>query len=160
MQFSPDALKAGEWTEENIKKQSLGFLRELKGYEALELKDKDFLSRPRKSERSAQRIRWKNNKEKRSKQILQGHRCRHNPSGPYARTFQEENRQGLMVNPGSVGQLRDGDRRARYVLLNVGEDQATIHRVPYDIDRISEKIRGTELPNGLAERLYDGNQDI
>jgi predicted phosphodiesterase len=58
-----------------------------------------------------------------------------------------------LVNPGSVGQPRDADPRAAYLLYNP-EDRFLIYcRVPYNISLAQEKIRLAGLPDLLAERL-------
>lgn len=62
----------------------------------------------------------------------------------------------LLVNAGSVGQPRDGDPRASYVMLDLKTLSAKVVRVPYNIDGCAEKIRKTTLPAALADRLYDG----
>jgi len=60
-----------------------------------------------------------------------------------------------IVNVGSVGQPRDGDPRACYVILDKGV--VRFHRIPYDVDRTFEKIVGTKsLPMFLAARLKEG----
>jgi diadenosine tetraphosphatase ApaH/serine/threonine PP2A family protein phosphatase len=61
-----------------------------------------------------------------------------------------------LINPGSVGQPRDGDPRAAWLRLDTGDWSATYHRVEYDIDRAAAAIVAAELPNNLAERLYIG----
>jgi diadenosine tetraphosphatase ApaH/serine/threonine PP2A family protein phosphatase len=61
----------------------------------------------------------------------------------------------LLVNIGSVGQPRDNDIRASYVILD-GEE-VTFRRVPYDHQKTVDKIRAIEqLPSFLAERLLVG----
>jgi predicted phosphodiesterase len=61
-----------------------------------------------------------------------------------------------LVNPGSVGQPRDGDRRAAWLELDTEAWTARFHRVEYDIDRAAEAILATDLPEHLARRLYVG----
>jgi len=61
-----------------------------------------------------------------------------------------------LINPGSVGQPRDGDPRAAWLELDTDEWNATYHRVPYEIDRAAEAIAATDLPEHLAKRLYVG----
>lgn len=61
-----------------------------------------------------------------------------------------------LVNPGSVGQPRDGDPRAAWLELDTEELIARFHRVEYDIDRAAEPVSTAGLPNRLAERLYTG----
>ncbi len=61
-----------------------------------------------------------------------------------------------LVNPGSVGQPRDGDPRAAWLELDTSSWEAAYHRVPYEIDRAAEAIAANELPEHLAKRLYAG----
>lgn len=61
-----------------------------------------------------------------------------------------------LINPGSVGQPRDTDPRAAYVLYTPDDRFLTYHRVPYDIDAAQSKIRRAGLPDLLAERLAVG----
>jgi len=62
-----------------------------------------------------------------------------------------------LVNPGSVGQPRDGDPRAAWLELDTEAPQATFHRVDYPIDTAAESIREAGLPGHLAARLYQGH---
>jgi predicted phosphodiesterase len=61
-----------------------------------------------------------------------------------------------LVNPGSVGQPRDGDPRAAWLELDTDSWECTYHRVEYEIDRAAEAIAATDLPDHLARRLYVG----
>jgi len=61
-----------------------------------------------------------------------------------------------LVNPGSVGQPRDGDPRAAYALYSPEERAVEFRRVAYDVDRAAEKIRAAGLPDFLAARLHEG----
>ncbi|HEX6587317.1 MAG TPA: metallophosphoesterase family protein [Solirubrobacterales bacterium] len=61
-----------------------------------------------------------------------------------------------LLNPGSVGQPRDGDPRAAWLELDTNEWRATYHRVEYEIDRAAQPIRDAGLPELLADRLYVG----
>ncbi len=62
----------------------------------------------------------------------------------------------VFLNPGSVGQPRDGDPRASYLVLDPGAGTATWHRVAYDIDAVMSAMRAVGLPDRLAERLRHG----
>jgi diadenosine tetraphosphatase ApaH/serine/threonine PP2A family protein phosphatase len=62
----------------------------------------------------------------------------------------------LLLNPGSVGQPRDGDPRASYMLLELDTRRARWHRVPYDIDAVQVQMRAVGLPARLIERLRHG----
>ncbi len=61
-----------------------------------------------------------------------------------------------LVNPGAVGQPRDGDPRACCLLYSVEERAVTWRRVKYDVQAVQEKIRKAGLPELLAARLAVG----
>ncbi|HZI89805.1 MAG TPA: metallophosphoesterase, partial [Candidatus Polarisedimenticolia bacterium] len=61
-----------------------------------------------------------------------------------------------IVNVGSVGQPRDHDPRACFVILSEPEGTIEFVRVPYDIEASQEKIRAANLPPVLAARLSAG----
>jgi predicted phosphodiesterase len=61
-----------------------------------------------------------------------------------------------LINPGSVGQPRDGDPDASYLILDPEAATVTWHRVPYDIPAVQEAIRAAGLPGRLADRLAFG----
>jgi diadenosine tetraphosphatase ApaH/serine/threonine PP2A family protein phosphatase len=61
-----------------------------------------------------------------------------------------------LINPGSVGQPRDGDPRAAWLELDTDDWTARYHRVPYDIAAAAAAILAAQLPVGLAERLAVG----
>jgi len=62
----------------------------------------------------------------------------------------------LIINPGGVGQPRDGDPRAACALYDTEARTLTLHRVEYDIAATQEKMRTAGLPSWLAERLSFG----
>lgn len=64
----------------------------------------------------------------------------------------------VFVNTGSVGRPKDGDWRAGYTLVDIGEgDPAAVAvRVPYDVARAAAAIRGSELPDEFAVILETG----
>lgn len=65
--------------------------------------------------------------------------------------------QKLMINVGSVGQPRDKDPRACYVVHDLEKSIIEYRRVPYDVDVTSEKIFAiAELDNFLGERIKQG----
>jgi diadenosine tetraphosphatase ApaH/serine/threonine PP2A family protein phosphatase len=61
-----------------------------------------------------------------------------------------------LLNPGSVGQPRDGDPRASWMLLELESWTATWRRTEYEIDQAADAIRAAGLPAALADRLYYG----
>lgn len=60
------------------------------------------------------------------------------------------------INVGSVGQPRDGDNRASYVVYNLERKEVELRRIPYDIKTAQEKVRKAGLPERLALRLAQG----
>jgi len=61
-----------------------------------------------------------------------------------------------LLNPGSVGQPRDGDPRAAWLLLDLDAQRAEFRRQEYDIERTQTEIREAGLPELLAARLALG----
>ena len=61
-----------------------------------------------------------------------------------------------VVNPGSVGQPRDGDPRAAFLLFDTDAGTVTLRRCEYDIEAEARDIIDAGLPAILADRLYLG----
>jgi predicted phosphodiesterase len=61
-----------------------------------------------------------------------------------------------MVNPGSVGQPRDGDARAAYAIYDSDEQIVALHRVQYAVQKSAQAIKEAHLPDVLAFRLFQG----
>ena len=61
-----------------------------------------------------------------------------------------------LLNPGSVGQPRDGDARAAWLMLDFDTGQALFRRVDYPIAKTNEEVREAGLPPVLGERLFSG----
>lgn len=62
----------------------------------------------------------------------------------------------LVINPGSIGQSRDGDFRASFAIVDLKKLEAKIIRVEYDVEKVARKIIKAGLPEFLAIRLYGG----
>jgi diadenosine tetraphosphatase ApaH/serine/threonine PP2A family protein phosphatase len=62
----------------------------------------------------------------------------------------------LIINPGSVGQPRDGDSRASYAMLDVENNIWEYRRVAYAVEITQERMRARDLPRRLIERLEVG----
>ena len=71
-------------------------------------------------------------------------------------TLELEPDYAYLLNPGAVGQPRDGDPRAAYALYSPEERVVEYCRAIYDIDRAAAKIRAAGLPDSLAARLQQG----
>jgi predicted phosphodiesterase len=61
-----------------------------------------------------------------------------------------------LLNPGSVGQPRDGDPRAGYMVLDLEARMVSWHRVAYEVAPVQAAIRAAGLPGRLADRLAVG----
>ncbi|MCB9585332.1 MAG: metallophosphoesterase family protein [Polyangiaceae bacterium] len=62
----------------------------------------------------------------------------------------------VLLNPGSVGQPRDGDWRASFGVLEVDRNRFEIHRTEYDLESTIAAINAAGLPAELGERLKEG----
>ena len=64
------------------------------------------------------------------------------------------------VNTGSVGRPKDGDWRAGYVVLTIGEGTVGVEfeRVEYDVEETMAAIRASELPDDFADYLRTGGK--
>ncbi|HEX2708170.1 MAG TPA: metallophosphoesterase family protein [Solirubrobacterales bacterium] len=171
--FSDTAKAAAEWTRERASEETIGFLRGLKpetiyhGFGLFHASPRDpiweyVLSIDQAEaglDASEQRI------------ALIGHshislfftRPEGGPRPGYAHGAQagdgallDIDDGGWLINPGSVGQPRDGDARAAWLELDAEEWTARFHRVPYDIAAAAEAIVAAGLPSSLAERLRVG----
>lgn len=72
------------------------------------------------------------------------------------RTLELEHDYRYLVNPGSVGQPRDGDPHAAYAIYSPRDRVVEFRRVPYDVAAAAEKILAAGLPESLATRLWTG----
>jgi len=61
-----------------------------------------------------------------------------------------------LVNPGSVGQPRDGDPDASFIVLDPGAGTVAWHRVPYDVGAVQHAMEAAGLPASLSARLSVG----
>ncbi len=79
----------------------------------------------------------------------------YSPPAPYSSIHLDKD-QLYLINPGSVGQPRQRDNRARYLLFDADKDIIHFRAVPYDIERAQQKILQARLPEYLAHRLQEG----
>ena len=63
----------------------------------------------------------------------------------------------LIVNPGSVGQPRDGDKRAAYAVLDTTASEVELRRVEYDINQVISRVEVCGLPTKTGTRLLDSS---
>jgi diadenosine tetraphosphatase ApaH/serine/threonine PP2A family protein phosphatase len=62
-------------------------------------------------------------------------------------------RRHYLINPGAVGQPRDGDPRAAFAFFDTESQTVELRRVRYDVARAQQRIRAAGLPDVLARRL-------
>ena len=62
----------------------------------------------------------------------------------------------LIINPGGVGQPRDGDPRASYAIYDSDTRIVKLYRIPYDVAATQDKMMAKGLPVRLAVRLQQG----
>jgi diadenosine tetraphosphatase ApaH/serine/threonine PP2A family protein phosphatase len=61
-----------------------------------------------------------------------------------------------LLNPGSVGQPRDGDPRAAFAISDLPHHTVDFWRVPYDVEAVQKRMAAAELPEPLINRLSFG----
>lgn len=61
-----------------------------------------------------------------------------------------------LLNPGSIGQPRDGDPRAAFAIADLANKVVEFWRVPYDISSVQARMRAAHLPESLVQRLAFG----
>jgi diadenosine tetraphosphatase ApaH/serine/threonine PP2A family protein phosphatase len=166
--FSPDAATSARWTEEQLEDEPRRFLESLSpqgerdGAQMFHGSPRDPVWEYVLSERAARAALELTT----AHLVLVGHS--HIPialrltdgslAGGLARGGSEIDLSGgrWLLNPGAVGQPRDGDPRAAYLLLDLDGPRAHFRRVPYDIAATQAEIRENGLPEELATRLAGG----
>jgi predicted phosphodiesterase len=168
--FSPSAAEAVEWTKENAASETLDYLR---GLAPSDESHEVGLYHASPRDPVWEYVLWVDQAEEcmavqSARVSLIGHShvalFFHGPEGDHdargshaeASTTLEVAEGKWLINPGSVGQPRDGDARAAWLELDTEAWTATYHRTPYEIDRAAEAIAEAELPEHLAARLYAG----
>ncbi|MBN2307323.1 MAG: metallophosphoesterase family protein [Candidatus Hydrogenedentes bacterium] len=165
--FNPIALSAALWTRENLSRDNLDWLSGL----PVNLEFDGFLAaHGSPTDRDAYLFTWEDVlphlpliAESGKDLCFFGHT--HTPGifssdGRY--TVDDESKFALgdgkafFINPGSVGQPRDGDARAAFGLYDSEAREYELVRVEYPVQEAAERILGEELPHFLAERLFLG----
>jgi len=167
--FSSNAATAARWTRENISEKALAFLRELKPADAAR-EPALYHASPRDPVWEYVLSTWQaleimDEMEPRvgavghSHVALFFHRDGDSdvegavaPAGTELDLSSGE----WLINPGGVGQPRDGDPRAAWLLLDTDTWTAEWRRVEYPIDEAAKAIETAGLPSVLGERLYAG----
>lgn len=168
--FTPLAREAVLWTRKHLNKKSLSFLKNLP--RSLSFPDDNMLAvhgsisstdEYMLSLRDAA-INFLRMDENNIKICFFGHthvriayvESREGVSLVYENEMPIEGSKRYLVNPGSIGQPRDGNPKAAFLIYNTDAGKIEFFRVEYDIDRCCEKIIKAGLPRELAERLKVG----
>jgi diadenosine tetraphosphatase ApaH/serine/threonine PP2A family protein phosphatase len=72
------------------------------------------------------------------------------------RSYRVPPRATAFLNPGSVGQPRDGNHYAAYALFDAQTRHFEVYRVPYDVGSVIRRVRRAGYPERLASRLLEG----
>jgi predicted phosphodiesterase len=78
------------------------------------------------------------------------------PAGANFSALQLEKDTRYLLNPGSIGQPRDGDPRAAFAIADLDHHVIEFWRVPYDIVAVQTRMREAKLPEVLVQRLTFG----
>ncbi len=70
--------------------------------------------------------------------------------------FKKEYPEGIIVNPGSAGQPRDGNPDAAFAIFDTASGKVELKRISYDIEKVIEDMLAAHLPEKLAFRLRTG----
>jgi len=62
----------------------------------------------------------------------------------------------FLLNPGSIGQPRDGDPRAAFAVADLEHEVVEFWRIPYDVAAVQKRMRAAHLPEPLVQRLLVG----
>jgi diadenosine tetraphosphatase ApaH/serine/threonine PP2A family protein phosphatase len=78
------------------------------------------------------------------------------PAGTPFATLTIEEGTTYLLNPGSIGQPRDGDPRAAFAIADLGKNSVEFWRVPYEIEATQKRMAAAGLPEPLILRLSFG----
>lgn len=154
--FNPYARKALEWTRKNLTRENQMFLAELPRRLVLEVEGtKIGLVHGSPWDELFEYVR-PTTSESVLKKFLKDVGCDVLVLGHTHIPFAKEVKTGIVFNPGSVGQPRDGNWMASYALFDPKHKKVRIRRVKYDVETAAMKIKEAGLPDFLWERLYEG----
>lgn len=154
-EFNRMAKRALDWNRRNLSEENLVYLEELPETRRLIIDDLDIFIAHGSPNHPIDEYIWKEDIDEeflnRSFEtipdvVILGHTHR-----PYVQIIGET----VCLNPGSVGQPRDGDPRASFAVIDTESYEVEIRRVEYEIDWVADETE-EYLPRQLAERLYEG----
>ncbi len=150
--MNPMAASAVLWTAKNISAEAVDYLNGLKSHETVTLDGKAiaiFHGSPRDDDEYVYEADASPDllEMSRADIVVMGH-----THVPFVKTLKK----GMIANAGSVGQPRDNDPRASYLVFDTIETSATIVRIEYDVKAAAQAIVSAGLPQFLGSRLLSG----
>lgn len=148
-----------KWTLEKITKDNFDFLKSLEVLKAIRVEGYNLVALHGSPDDYLKGYIYEDDPEEKLRRYLQITNasiilCGHTHV-PFVKKINEK----FILNPGSVGQPRDRDSRASYMILDIKRSRkikAEIIRIKYDIEEIIDKIRKEGLPKEICERLKRG----
>jgi len=154
--FNPYAEETIRWTRRVIRDKNFEFLSSLKRKIKLEIDDTNIMMVHGSPKNPVNEYIYPETPDVILKSFIEGENVDILIMGhthmPFIKKFEDK----LVLNPGSVGQPRDGDNNASFAFLDVDNKEAKICRVKYNIDEVVTALGDEELPSFLGRRLYKG----
>ncbi|SNQ62791.1 metallophosphoesterase family protein [Candidatus Methanoperedens nitratireducens] len=150
--FNPYAAAALRWTRNMISPDNVDYIRELKNVEHINLQGVRMTLVHGSPEGPDEYIYPKDIEP----DFLKAADCDILVLGHTHVQFKKEYPEGIILNPGSVGQPRDGDPRAAFAVLDTETGKIRLERASYDIEKVIEDMLVAHLPEKLAFRLRAG----
>jgi putative phosphoesterase len=151
--FNPYAKAALEWTREVVLPDNFNYIKGLKNIEAITIDEKRIVL----VHGSPYDIDEYVYPENVSPGLLSAANADILVMGHTHIQFKKEYPEGIIVNPGSVGQPRDGNPKAAFAVLDTESGNIELKRISYDIEKVIEDMLAAHLPEELAFRLRTGN---
>lgn len=150
--FNPVAARALEWTRGQLGEEEFAYLASL----PLEMKVDELHAVHGSPRRRLEEYVFPDYPEEVLSALVKLAGCRVLALGHVHVPFRRRVGDALVLNPGSVGQPRDGCAKASFASIDLATLEVEIVRVEYDITRVARDIMRARLPAILAQRLYAG----
>jgi putative phosphoesterase len=150
------AVEAIEWTRRVISEDNLDFLRDMREKEPLLIDDFEIFLVHGSPRDPLNEYVTPHTKEETLKEFLDSTGADVLVMGHTHIPFIKEIGMKVVLNAGSVGQPRDKNPKACYVIMDTKKQEVDFHRISYDIDAVKEKMDEVLLPKELSKRLYFG----
>lgn len=153
--FNYYALKALIWHKENLKNFSWRWIKKLKEKIIIKIANKRIMLVHGSPESCFEYV-WQDTSEQTFLYWLEKYNVDILVFGHTHIPFIKNIENQIVINPGSVGQPRDGNNKASFCIIDLKNNQSEIIRINYNIDKIAVDIKRKGLPKIFADRLYFG----